>query len=196
METSCSTCSGSNSRTSSPSSSGVEFASRRRMVRSPLRSTSSRIRWSLRCWGRDVVLMRLIIGRLLTSQLLRDDVRRRVGVTATRARKSGLSVRTAPLATLRRQKLPRVYRSAVPSACAANCAVIVTAHDASGDTGQNCDRGILTGNREFWPVSAEPAGIPFGLANRRLQPLGHLTAGFQVYETETVTRKRSTLTRR
>ena len=27
------------------------------------------------------------------------------------------------------------------------------------------------------------------LANRRLQPLGHLTADFQVYETETVTRK-------
>jgi SAM-dependent methyltransferase len=43
----------------------------------------------------------------------------------------------------------------VPSACAANCAVIVSAHDASGHTGQNCNRGILTGNREFWPVSSE-----------------------------------------
>src|SRR5215207_11474612 len=60
--------------------------------------------------------------------------------------------------------------------CAANCAVIVTAHDASGDTGQNCDRGILSGNCEFWPVSSELDGIRFGLANRRLRPLGHLTA--------------------
>ena len=40
-------------------------------------------------------------------QLLRDDVRRRVGVTTTRARKSELSVTTAPLATLGRQKLRR-----------------------------------------------------------------------------------------
>jgi hypothetical protein len=71
---------------------------------------------------------------------------------------------------------PPVYRGAVPPACAVNCAVIVTAHDASGNTGQNCDRGILTGNREFWPVSSELDGIRFGLANRRLRPLGHLTA--------------------
>ena len=35
------------------------------------------------------------------------------------------------------------YRGAVPPACAVNCAVIVTAHDASGDTGQNCEPGIL-----------------------------------------------------
>ena len=40
-------------------------------------------------------------------QLLRDDVRRRVGVTTTRARTSGVSVRTAPLATVDRQKLRR-----------------------------------------------------------------------------------------
>jgi hypothetical protein len=44
--------------------------------------------------------------------------------------------------------------------------VIVTDHDASGDTGQNDDAGILTGNSEFWPVSSEPDGIRFGLANR------------------------------
>ena len=62
------------------------------------------------------------------------------------------------------------------AAGAVNCAVIVTAHDASGDTGQNGDPGILTGNREFWPVSSELDGIRFGLVNRRLQPLGHLTA--------------------
>jgi hypothetical protein len=54
--------------------------------------------------------------------------------------------------------------------------VIVTAHDASGDTGQNCDRGIFAGNCEFWLVSSQPVGIRFGLANRRLRPLGHLTA--------------------
>jgi hypothetical protein len=59
--------------------------------------------------------------------------------------------------------------------------VIVTAHDASGDTGQNCNRGIFTGKREFWPVSSELDGIRFGSANRRLQPLGHLTADLQVY---------------
>ena len=45
------------------------------------------------------------------------------------------------------------HPSEVPPPCAANCAAIVSAHDASGDTGQNCDRGILIGNREFWPVS-------------------------------------------
>jgi hypothetical protein len=78
--------------------------------------------------------------------------------------------------TIERQRGRVHYRSEVPPACAANCAVIVTAHDASVDTGQNCDRGILTGNREFWPVSPEPDGIRFGLANRRLRPLGHLTA--------------------
>ena len=82
--------------------------------------------------------------------------------------------RTAPLATLGHLKLRR-FTVAVPPACAVNCAVIVTAHDASEDTGQNCDRGIFTGNREFWPVSSEVDGIRFGLANRRLQPLGHLT---------------------
>jgi hypothetical protein len=71
---------------------------------------------------------------------------------------------------------PPVDRGAVRPACALNCAVIVMAHDASGDTGQNCDAGILRGNREFWPVSSELDGIRFGLANRRLQPLGHLTA--------------------
>jgi hypothetical protein len=84
---------------------------------------------------------------------------------------------------------PTVYRRAVPPACAANCAAIVSAHDASGDTGQNCDRGILTGNREFWPVSSESDGTRFGLANRRLQPLGHLTAHLQVYATQALTRK-------
>jgi hypothetical protein len=68
------------------------------------------------------------------------------------------------------------FREAVRPACAANCAVIVTAHDASGDTGQNCDRGIFSGNCEFWAVSSELDGIRFGLANRRLRPLGHLTA--------------------
>ena len=70
---------------------------------------------------------------------------------------------------------PAGLAGAVPPACAVNCAVIVTAHDASGDTGQNCDRGIFTGNREFRPVSSELDGIRFGLANRRLQPLGHLS---------------------
>jgi hypothetical protein len=45
------------------------------------------------------------------------------------------------------------YRGAVPPACAVNCAVIATAHDTSGQTGQNCDREIAAGNREFWPVS-------------------------------------------
>jgi hypothetical protein len=70
---------------------------------------------------------------------------------------------------------PTVYRRAVSPACAANCAVIVSAQDASGDTGQNCDRGILTGNREFGPVLSQPDRIRFGLANRRLQPLGHPT---------------------
>jgi hypothetical protein len=90
---------------------------------------------------------------------------------------SELSVTTAPLATFGSPEAPTVYRSGVPPDCAANCAVIVTAHDASGDTGQNCDRGILSGNCEFWPVSSERDGIRFGLANRRLQPLGHLTRG-------------------
>ena len=75
---------------------------------------------------------------------------------------------------------PTVYREAVRPACAANCAVIVTAHDTSGDTGQNCDRGILAGNCEFWPVSSELDGIRFGLANRRLRPLGHLTADVSI----------------
>lgn len=50
----------------------------------------------------------------------------------------------------------------------ARCPVIVMAHDASGDTGQNGDPGIFTGNLEFWPVSSELDGIRFGLANRRL----------------------------
>ena len=85
---------------------------------------------------------------------------------------SELSVTTALLATLGRQT---VYRIGVPPDCAANCAVIVTDHDSSGDTGQNGDRGILSGNCEFWPVLSEVDGIRFGLANRRLQPLGHLT---------------------
>jgi hypothetical protein len=70
--------------------------------------------------------------------------------------------------------VPATVRSS--PACAANCAVIVSAHDAPGRTGQNDGRGIFAGNREFWPVSSERDGIRFGLANRRLQPLGHLTA--------------------
>ena len=35
----------------------------------------------------------------------------------------------------------------------------------------------------------------FRLANRRLQPLGHLTARLQVYVTKTLTRNRSTAKR-
>jgi hypothetical protein len=34
-------------------------------------------------------------------------------------------------------------------------------------------------------------GFPIALANRHLRPLGHLTADVQVYETATLTRKRS-----
>ena len=40
---------------------------------------------------------------------------------------------------------------------------------------------------DFRPV----LGFPAALANRRLQPLGHLTAHLQVYATKTFTRKRS-----
>ncbi len=82
---------------------------------------------------------------------------------------------TAPLATLSPEATPVTVEPFLRP-CAVNCAVIVTAHDASGDTGQNRDPGIRTGNREFWPVSSELDGIRFGLANRRLRPLGHLTA--------------------
>jgi hypothetical protein len=110
------------------------------------------------------------IHRTLQRPLSRLSARRRspLGRTGVRAVALCCGVRTKPLA----RRMPR----AVPPACAANCAVIVSAHDGSGHTGQNCDRGILTGNREFWPVSSEPDGIRFGLANRRLRPLGHLTA--------------------
>jgi hypothetical protein len=78
--------------------------------------------------------------------------------------------------------------AAVPPACAANCAVIVSARDAPGDTGQNCDRGICAGNHEYWPVSSQSEGSRLGLANRRLRPLGHLTARLQVYEIQALGR--------
>src|SRR5262249_26892088 len=45
------------------------------------------------------------------------------------------------------------------------------------------EAGIRTLGTGFSPYN--------GLANRRLQPLGHLTAGLQVYVTTTLTRKRS-----
>ena len=40
----------------------------------------------------------------------------------------------------------------------------------------------MIGNREFWPVLSQPDGIRFGLANRRLRPLGHLTANASLIE--------------
>jgi hypothetical protein len=119
--------------------------------------------------------MRLIIGRLLTSLnfLGRCEASRRRDDNSRK--KVRIVCKDSAASDTGSPEAPTVYRNGVPPDCAANCAVIVTAHDASGDTGQNRDRGISTGNGEFWPVSSKVDGIRFGLANRRLQPLGHLT---------------------
>jgi hypothetical protein len=58
------------------------------------------------------------------------------------------SMVTAPLTTLSPEATPVTVEPFLRH-CAVNCAVIVTPHDASGDTGQNCDRGIFAGNCEF-----------------------------------------------
>jgi hypothetical protein len=104
---SSSTCSDSNSRSASPSSSGVESGA----------AGDGQIPAAFDEFSDPLVIALLGAGRgphaadhrpvAHVPQLLRDDVRRRVGVTTTRARKSELSVRTAPLATLGRQKLRR-----------------------------------------------------------------------------------------
>src|SRR5262245_9446913 len=60
--------------------------------------------------------------------------------------------------------------------CAANCAVAVSANDESGQAGRNRDRDALAGNREIWRDRREADQAALDLANRRLQPLGHLTA--------------------
>jgi hypothetical protein len=60
--------------------------------------------------------------------------------------------------------------------CAAICAVIVSATADRDAPGQNRNRNVSARNREFRRDSRKADGPETGLANRRLQPLGHLTA--------------------
>ena len=67
-------------------------------------------------------------------QLLGDDVRARRRDDNSRNKKVRIVRKDSAASDTGSPEAPTIYRSAVPPACAANCAVIVTAHDASGDT--------------------------------------------------------------
>jgi hypothetical protein len=63
------------------------------------------------------------------------------------------------------------------AAGAANCAVSASANGGSGQVGtESRSGGFSAGNRKIGRDSREGDRAPVGLANHRLQPLGHLTA--------------------